>query len=287
MAPYKVYGLYLHPVEDSPGKKPQVTLSADPLDKIAFENKGFIYLGPVVPPGVTANPRDIDRDDSGMPKGPDGSTHDRHPDEVTPDQQPVPWGFPMLGIQSPESTPRTAHAVEAAGLRGGARNPREADVRKRMRDAGVTDEDEIKRALGTLRQGGLLDPQQEVRKLHQQATLPGEVVEKGLTRGMTGVDLTMPPIVSGATSGYDTEEMERRGVIETKEVEVAPGEVVMQQVAVRPNTVVPQAPGDPALGVPLSDEQAEDQKRNQSEGPTTVRGASRPKADTPASKSAK
>lgn len=274
--PYKVYGLYIHPVPD--GDKPViVTLSADPLDITMSENKGFVYLGPVVPPGVTAGPRDIDRDDSGIPKGPDGSTHDRHPDEVTPDNQPVPWGFPMIGLQVPESTPRTAHSVQASGLRGGARNSREADVRAKLREAGVKDDDQVKAVLRQLAGGGIVAPEDEVAEMHRKATLPGAVVETGRTRGMTGVDLTMPPVVSGATSGYDAADMERRGLVKTEEVEVAPGEVVERQVAVRPNTNVPQAPGDPALGAPLTEAEAKDLDAEKREGPTNVRGASKPR----------
>jgi hypothetical protein len=283
MAPYKAYGLYIHPIRDN-GKAVVATLSADPLDMTVFANKGFVYLGPVPAPGITAGPRDIDRDDSGMPKGPDGSTHDRHPDEVTPDGAPVPWGFPMLGLNVPDSTLRTRGAVEAAGLHRGASNAGEADVRRKLREQGVTDNDQVENILGQLRGGGLVDPQHEVRKLHQQATLPGEIVEKGVTRGMTGVDLSMPPIVSGATAAYDPDSLERRGLVETREVEVAPGEVVMQQFSVNP-APVPQAPGDPPVGTPMAETVEAAQKAAKAEGADTpVAEGERPKSPRPSAR---
>src|SRR5690349_163975 len=141
MTPYQVYGLYLHP---SGG---EATLQADEEKQRYYTNKGFVFLGYVNPPGITANPRDIDRDDSGQPKGPDGSTHDRHPDEVTPDRANVPWGFPMLGIEVPDETPRTAVAKQRGVNMD--RN-QESRVRGVLRKNGVDDLKEQDRILGVL-----------------------------------------------------------------------------------------------------------------------------------------
>ena len=150
----------------------------------------------VPPPGVTMGPRDIDRDDSGVPKGPDGSTHDRAPEEITPDNQPVPWGFPMLGIKVPDTTLRT-RALAAR-----------------------TEKAELK------------SPEDEIQEMNRRATLPGALVEKGVTRGLPGVDLSMPPVPDDA---------------EEEEVEVGEGEVVVRRVR-KGERPVPQAPGDPGTG---------------------------------------
>ena len=60
----------------------EVVLQADPDKVLLYERKGFALLEYVNAVGVAEpGPRDIDRDDSGIPKGPDGSTHDLLPGE--------------------------------------------------------------------------------------------------------------------------------------------------------------------------------------------------------------
>jgi hypothetical protein len=210
MTPYKQYGVYRHPVDGV-----ESVLSADALDRAYYERKGFAFLRAAVAPGTTAGPRDIDRDDSGVPKGPDGSTHDRHPGEVLPDMQPVPWGFPLLGVKGVEETARTAAAARA--MRG-ARGAEKVET---------------------------LDPQEELRRLDHQATLPGRLVEQGVTRGLSGVDPTMPSPIPGIPLS-DREGIRAavaRGELELEPVEVAPGETVMRLVRAGGPAPVRDAPG--------------------------------------------
>lgn len=86
-----------------------VELRAEDTDKELYERKGFEFVEYTLGPTEgRLGPRDIDRDDSGIPKGPDGSTHERHPYEVTPDGDvapPVQWGIPL-------DTPEATHATE-------------------------------------------------------------------------------------------------------------------------------------------------------------------------------
>lgn len=232
------YALYLHPAGG------EAVLLDNSLDRLYWRNKGFVRLGRVPAPGAVVGPRDIDRDDSGVPKGPDGSTHDRHVDELTPDGQPVPWGFPVMGVEVPDLTPRTeayARTVREDGLDEATAQR----IREILRERDYDDDDQ-KRVLGMLRGGELAKPEDEQRRMHQQATLPGVVSEKGLTRGLAGVDLTMPSPVPGiaADDRQGIAGAIDRGEIELRELEVAPGEVVMQQVATHPQTPGPQdAPG--------------------------------------------
>lgn len=217
-SPYQQYGLYLHPVGNEP-----VTLQADPEKLNYYTNKGFRFLGYVQSPGVAAlGPRDIDRDDSGIPKGPDGSTHDRHPAELTPDNANVPWGFPLMGIKVPEDTPRTA-ALRGAQPRGGT----ESHARSVMREAKVDDKTQD-RVMGILKEKGLKDPQEELDEMSRGATLPGRLVEQGVTRGMQGVDVTMPSVVPGSSATDKTAIADaiKRGEVVVETREVAPGETV-------------------------------------------------------------
>lgn len=249
MGVYQQYGVFLHP------QGGEATLQADDEKRRYYENKQFTFLFYVSPPGVTAGPRDIDRDDSGVPKGPDGSTHDRAPDELTPDRQPVPWGFPMLGIQVPATTPRTAAVMRSMGvsegqIRGSTSTENmnaeeERRVRGVLKDKGYTKE-ESDRVMARASGGGLMKPDDEVQRMHQQATLPGELVEKGVTRGLAGVDLTMPSPVPGISANdvVGTQGAIDRGEIKMVEREVGEGEVVMQRVATQPRAADPSdAPG--------------------------------------------
>jgi hypothetical protein len=210
MTPYKQYGVYRHPADGV-----ESVLSADDLDRAYYERKGFEFVRPATAPGTTAGPRDIDRDDSGQPKGPDGSTHDRHPGEVTPDMQPVPWGFPLLGVKGVDETARTAAA--AKGMRG-ARGAAKVE---------------------------LAAPEDELRRLDQQATLPGRLVEQGVTRGLRGVDPTMPSPIPGIPLS-DREGIRAavaRGELELEPYEVAPGETVMRLVRAGGDAPVRDVPG--------------------------------------------
>ena len=240
--PYQVYGLYLHPEDNTP-----VTLQADPEKMNLYTNKGFKFLGYVDTPGVTKGPRDIDRDDSGIPKGPDGSTHDRHPGELTPDAANVPWGFPLMGIQVPEDTPRTAAVRGALSEQAGVKGDPLAHARGVMREAKV-DEETQNAALNILRNKGLRRPEDELADMSRGATLPGRLVEQGVTRGLRGVDVTMPSVVPGSSNTDRTAIADaiKRGEVEVEEREVAPGETV--QVLRRVVSDVPGPSDAPAQG---------------------------------------
>lgn len=217
MGVYAQYGLYLHPSGD------EATLQADPDNLGYYQRKGFTFLGFVPPPGTSVGPRDIDRTDSGVPTGPDGSTHDRHPDEVLPDGQLVPWGLPLVGIKGVEETPRTASAMRGAGPRGKAAQERR--VRGILKDRDVADDvaERIMRKLDYTAQ--VVDPEDELRQMHQQATLPGQTVYDGHTRGVAGLDVTMPSVVPGISPSDRTGQRDavRRGEVEMVETPVGDG----------------------------------------------------------------
>lgn len=115
------YGRFERPGEfDSNGKPVVVVLQADEDNRALYEGKGFTFVGYAPAPGIAAaGPRDIDRNDDGTPEGPDGSTHERHDYEVTPDADiapPVPWGITM---ETPDTTHATEDAVKDARLKKG------------------------------------------------------------------------------------------------------------------------------------------------------------------------
>jgi hypothetical protein len=227
MGVYAQYGLYLHPSGD------EATLLADAENLGYYQRKGFTFLGYVAPPGTSVGPRDIDRNDSGVPAGPDGSTHDRHPDEVLPDGQLVPWGFPLVGVKGIDSTPRTASAMRGAGPMGKAAQQRR--VRGILKDKEVSDEvaERIMKKLDFSAQ--IADPEDEMQRLHQEATLPGQVVFDGHTRGVAGMDVTMPSVVPGvrANDHQGMADAVKRGEVEMVETPVGDGgEVIMVPRAV-------------------------------------------------------
>ena len=68
----QLFGLYLTQSGD------EAVLVADPDTRSYYERKGHAFLGFVPNPAIAGNgPREIDRNDSGIPAAPDGSTHDR------------------------------------------------------------------------------------------------------------------------------------------------------------------------------------------------------------------
>lgn len=258
--PYQVYGLYLHP---SGG---EATLQADAEKKQYYTNKGFTFLAYVPSPGVTpAGPRDIDRNDSGIPAGPDGSTHERHPGEITPDGAPVPWGFPLVGVAGVVSTPVTRSTMKQMGLKvddpkegvavddgSGSGGPRGASTRQKafedlrgqeerrirglLREKHVPDEVEVG---GQTRKGEhdrivgmalahLRSPEDEMNQLAREATLPGVLVETGVTRGVAGIDVSMPSVVPGIAPTDQTGQRAAaaRGEVEYEDVELEGGYVV-------------------------------------------------------------
>lgn len=265
MTPYQTYALFLHPKGDD-----TAVLQADEFNRKYYENKGFVYLYAVVPPGVVAGPRDIDRDDSGIPKGPDGSTHDRHPDELTPDRQPVEWGFPLLGVKAPETTPQTEATMRRMGVNPrSARAGEENRVRGLLKDRDMPDE-RIKEILAGMPQSTVRSPEEEMDELSRQAVPPGVVIEKGGTRGLAGVDLTMPSPVAGINlnSVAQREAAVRRGDVVYEEHEVAPGHTVMRARA----------------GQDVANEQA---RREAAEGDRATGARSTPGASKPAASEAK
>ncbi len=79
----------------------------------------------------------------------------------------------MLGIRVPDETPRAAAVPGAWGSRQ-LPAPARADVRRKLREKGVGDRSSATASSACWRRAGVLDPEQEMRKLHQQATLrPG------------------------------------------------------------------------------------------------------------------
>lgn len=248
MGVYAQYGKYLRPTPDMD----VVTLQADAENIGYFQRKGFEFLGYVSPPGVVMGPREVDRDDSGMARGPDGSTHDRHPDEVFPDGQLVPWGFPLLGIKGVESTPRTVSAMRSAGAQGKAAQERR--VRGILKRRGVDDEAQ-ERVLGELNfSAQVADPEDEMRELAQRATPSGQVVFDGHTRGVAGLDVTMPSVIPGISPTDRTGQRNAvlRGEVEMVETPVGDaGEVIM----------VPRATGQKVGQGPEGDVTVKDEAR--------------------------
>jgi hypothetical protein len=266
--PYQQYGVYLHP---SGG---EAVLQADEEKRRYYTNKGFTFVAVVPAPGVTpTGPRDIDRNDSGIPAGPDGSTHERHPWEITPDGAPVPWGFPLVGVGGVVSTPVTRSTMKAMGVDAGdqkgvqveggsggggqrgssagesVRRQEEQRIRKLLRDKNVPDEVEV----NGRKQGGehdrivamatrhLRSPEDEMEQLSREATLPGELVEKGVTRGVAGIDVSMPSVVPGIAP---TDQTGQRAAAER-------GEIEFEEVKLRAFLGVPgpaDAPGDTGSG---------------------------------------
>jgi hypothetical protein len=246
MGVYAQYGLYLHPSGD------EATLLADADNIGYYQRKRFTFLGYVASPGVSVGPRDIDRNDSGMPAGPDGSTHDRHPDEVLPDGQLVPWGFPLVGIKGVESTPRTATAMRGAGPQG--RAAQERRVRGILKDKKVS-EDVQERILRTLDlQAQVADPEDEMRQLAQEAVPAGQVVFDGHTRGVAGLDVTMPSVIPGISPSDRTGQRNAvlRGEVEMVETPIGnSGEMIM----------VPRATGQKVGQGPEGDVTVKDEAR--------------------------
>ena len=250
MGVYAQYGLYLHPSGD------EATLLADRENIAYYERKGFTFLSYVSPPGVTVGQRDIDRMDSGMPTGPDGSTHDRHPDEVLPDGQAVPWGLPLVGIKVPDETPRTAAMARSMGI--GSDNK----AAQRRRVSGLLDKNDVKpevreRIMKRLdADGGVVDPKDELEEMHRQATPSGQTVFDGHTRGIAGIDVTMPSVIPGISPSDRTGQRDavRRGEVEMVETPVGDsGQTVM----------VPRATGQKVGRGPEGDVTVRDERRQE------------------------
>jgi hypothetical protein len=299
--PYQVYGLYLHPSGD------ETVQQADPEKKQMYENKGFTFLAFVPAPGVTpAGPRDIDRNDSGLPAGPDGSTHERHPWEITPDGQPVPWGFPLVGVGGVNSTKVTRtqmrsmgldvqepKGVDASGGSGGGQrgaapseNLRQREERRIMgilKEKGIPDERPDPRTGGTVKGNHkrivgmalahLRDPEEEMEQLSRDAVPAGEVIAKGVTRGVAGIDVTMPSVVPGIAPTDQTGQRAAaaRGEIEYEDRELEGGYVLRVPRAAKgvgPVGGPTDAPGDAGAASRPSapdppDVTTEDQARHQ------------------------
>jgi hypothetical protein len=233
-APYKSYALYLRPDGDT------AVLSADAEDQRLYHNKGFEFLGFTRAPGQTADPIDW------------------RPWPVTTDGHVLPWNagpvVPNLPNVTREQTRSMGGDPEMAGVEvdmpllaqggGGARSAsqvnRAADqgqdpleeARRKLRERGVPEErhEAILRQISTGQRRSMGEVADSIRR---SSALPGLVAEKGVTRGIPGVDPTMPSPIPGIpfTDREGMRQAEERGELERRELEVGDGMVVEQLVA--------------------------------------------------------
>lgn len=244
---YSTWGYFIHPDGSFVGPLP-----SHPENRRYVENKGFTWVADAPAPGARLSPRDIDRDDSGVPKGPDGSTHQRHYYELTPDGQPVPWGLPSVGVGARAATAQTEGYAQSLGmeLAGDERralpagNPghpvseyrqkEEQRIRQLLKDKGVGDE--IVLPNGTVQAGNhdrivqlatqhLRTPEEELEQLDREAVLPGRLVEQGVTRGVAGIDVSRSSLIPGIAPSDKAGQRAavERGEVTFEDVEVAPG----------------------------------------------------------------
>lgn len=158
-------------------------------------------------------------------------------------------GFVFLGyVDPPGVVPVDVVRVESGGgPRGVSKEQREADenVDRMLKENDVEGEqaDRIRAALSAK---GLMPRQPQSNLDPRTSTLPGELVATGVTRGVRGIDVTMPSVVPGisATDRGGQRDAELRGEVsfDEREVKDAAGNTYTMQVprATAPDKVAEQ-----------------------------------------------
>ena len=158
-------------------------------------------------------------------------------------------GFVFLGyVDPPGVVPVDVVRVSSeGGPRGASKEQREADenVDRMLKEHDVHGEqaDRIRAALSAK---GLMARQPMTNLDPRTTTLPGELVATGVTRGVRGIDVTMPSVIPGisATDQGGQRDAELRGEVsfDEREVKDAAGNTYTMQVprATAPDKVAEQ-----------------------------------------------
>jgi hypothetical protein len=158
-------------------------------------------------------------------------------------------GFVFLGyVDPPGVVPVDVVRVESgSGPRGASKEQREQDenVDRMLKENDVEGEqaDRIRAALSAK---GLMARQPMTNLDPRTTTLPGELVATGVTRGVRGIDVTMPSVIPGisATDQGGQRDAELRGEVsfDEREVKDAAGNTYTMQVprATEPDKVAEQ-----------------------------------------------
>lgn len=159
-------------------------------------------------------------------------------------------GFIFLGyVDPPGVVPVDVVRVasDGSGPRGVSKEQREQDdnLNRMLKENDVEDE-QADRIRASLSAKGLLPRQPQTNLDPRTSTLPGSLVATGVTRGVRGIDVTMPSVIPGisATDRGGQRDAELRGEVsfDEREVKDAAGNTYTMQVpkATAPDKVAEQ-----------------------------------------------
>ena len=198
MTPYKVYGLYLHP---SGG---EATLPADGDQRRYYENKGFTFLAHTESPGVQPVHIYEPVDESGR---------------VLAGLALTPGGTAAIRAEGGSAQKRGENSAQDEEQEA------EKEIRQKLQERGVPDEDGNHDRIVHMAMSRRVSVPERTSYDPTVETLPGELVATGVTRGVAGMDNTMPSLVPGVSATNQTQQRDAvsRGEVEYVDQEVDAG----------------------------------------------------------------